>query len=121
MPQTMLRPWIEAHPEVGERLLQVLARRLRRTNDSVADLIFTDVPGRVAKSLLQLARQFGSQESGLLRVTHDLTQEEIAQLVGASRETVNKALADFAHRGWLRLEGKSVLILEPERLARRAR
>jgi CRP-like cAMP-binding protein len=56
-----------------------------------------------------------------LRVTHDLTQEEIAQLVGASRETVNKALADFAHRGWLRLEGKSVLILEPERLARRAR
>ena len=58
---------------------------------------------------------------GLLRVTHDLTQEEIAQLVGASRETVNKALADFAHRGWLRLEGKSVLILEPERLARRAR
>ena len=50
----------------------------------LADLIFTDVPGRVAKALLQLARQFGSQESGLLRVTHDLTQEEIAQLVGAS-------------------------------------
>ena len=97
------------------------ARRLRRTNNMLADLIFTDVPGRVAKALLQLARQFGSQESGLLRVTHDLTQEEIAQLVGASRETVNKALADFAHRGWLRLEGKSVLILEPERLARRAR
>ena len=96
-------------------------RRLRRTNNSLADLIFTDVPGRVAKALLQLARQFGSQESGLLRVTHDLTQEEIAQLVGASRETVNKALADFAHRGWLRLEGKSVLISDSERLARRAR
>ena len=58
--------------------------RLRRTNNMLADLIFTDVPGRVAKALLQLARQFGSQESGLLRVTHDLTQEEIAQLVGAS-------------------------------------
>ena len=56
-----------------------------------------------------------------LRVTHDLTQEEIAQLVGASRETVNKALADFAHRGWIRLEGKSVLISDSERLARRAR
>jgi len=51
----------------------------------------------------------------------DLTQEEIAQLVGASRETVNKALADFAHRGWIRLEGKSVLISDSERLARRAR
>ena len=116
-----LRPWLNNRPEIAEQLLRVLARRLRRTNNALADLIFTDVPGRVAKALLQLARQFGSQESGLLRVTHDLTQEEIAQLVGASRETVNKALADFAHRGWLRLEGKSVLILEPERLARRAR
>ena len=55
-----------------------------------------------------------------MRVTHDLTQEELAQLVGASRETVNKALADFAQRGWLRLEGKSVLIYDGERLARRA-
>jgi CRP-like cAMP-binding protein len=54
-------------------------------------------------------------------VTHDLTQEELAQLVGASRETVNKALADFASRGWLRLDGKSVIVLDPERLARRAR
>jgi len=60
-------------------------------------------------------------QGGALRVTHDLTQEEIAQLVGASRETVNKALADFAHRGWIRLEGKSVLISDSERLARRAR
>ena len=121
MDRPALREWIGKRPEIAEQLLRVLARRLRRTNNMLADLIFTDVPGRVAKSLLQLARQFGSQESGLLRVTHDLTQEEIAQLVGASRETVNKALADFAHRGWLRLEGKSVLILEPERLARRAR
>ena len=56
-----------------------------------------------------------------LRVTHDLTQEEIAQLVGASRETVNKALADFTQRGWIRVEGKSVLILDSERLAKRAR
>src|SRR4051794_30991244 len=116
-----LREWISKRPEIAEQLLRVLARRLRRTNNMLADLIFTDVPGRVAKALLQFARQFGSQEAGLLRVTHDLTQEEIAQYVGASRETVNKALADFAHRGWLRLEGKSVLILEPERLARRAR
>ena len=56
-----------------------------------------------------------------MRVHHDLTQEELAQLVGASRETVNKALADFASRGWLRLEGKSVIIPDSERLARRAR
>ena len=121
MDRSALHEWIGKRPEIADQLLRVIARRLRRTNNMLADLIFTDVPGRVAKALLQLAQRFGSQEAGMLRVTHDLTQEEIAQLVGASRETVNKALADFAHRGWLRLEGKSVLILEPDRLARRAR
>ncbi|MGI9093311.1 MAG: Crp/Fnr family transcriptional regulator [Mycobacteriales bacterium] len=121
MSKQTLGAWIGGHPEISERLLHVFARRLRRTEHMLADLIFTDVPGRVAKQLLQLARQFGQQESGQLRVAHDLTQEELAQLVGASRETVNKALADFGHRGWLRLEGKSVVILDPERLSRRAR
>jgi CRP/FNR family cyclic AMP-dependent transcriptional regulator len=116
-----LRPWLRNRPEISEQLLRVLARRLRRTNDALADLIFTDVPGRVAKNLLQMAGRFGNRDGGVLRVTHDLTQEELAQLVGASRETVNKALADFASRGWLRLDGKSVIILDPERLARRAR
>ena len=118
--KTALRPWTN-RPEIAEQLLRVLARRLRRTNDTLADLIFTDVPGRVAKNLLQMAARFGSRDGGVLLVTHDLTQEELAQLVGASRETVNKALADFASRGWLRLDGKSVIILDPERLARRAR
>ena len=99
----------------------VLARRLRRTNDSVADLIFTDVPGRVAKALLQMADRFGSRDTDGLKVKHDLTQEELAQLVGASRETVNKALADFVHRGWIQLQGKSVVILDEDRLRRRAR
>ncbi|HEY2693968.1 MAG TPA: Crp/Fnr family transcriptional regulator [Pseudonocardiaceae bacterium] len=121
MDRPALRDWITKRPEIAEQLLRAVARRLRRTNNMLSEQIFTDVPGRVARALLQFAQRFGSQEAGLLRVTHDLTQEEIAQLVGASRETVNKALADFAHRGWLRLEGKSVLILDPERLARRAR
>jgi CRP/FNR family transcriptional regulator, cyclic AMP receptor protein len=121
MPKQALRAWITERPEIAEKLLRVLARRLRRTNNMLADLIFTDVPGRVAKQLLQLAQKFGSMDSGHLRVTHDLTQEELAQLVGASRETVNKALADFASRGWLRLEGKGVVILDRDRLARRAR
>jgi CRP/FNR family cyclic AMP-dependent transcriptional regulator len=121
MSKQALRTWITSRPQIAEQLLRVLARRLRRTNNMLADLIFTDVPGRVAKQLLQLAKQFGTMEGGHLRVTHDLTQEELAQLVGASRETVNKALADFAHRGWVRLEGKSVVILDRERLARRAR
>jgi CRP-like cAMP-binding protein len=121
MDRDAVRAWIAQRPEIAQRMLRVLARRLRRTNHNLADLIFTDVPGRVAKQLLQLAQRFGTQEGDALRVTHDLTQEEIAQLVGASRETVNKVLADFAHRGWIRLEGKSVLICDCEGLARRAR
>ena len=116
-----LRPWLTNRPEIAEQLLRVLARRLRRTNDALADLIFTDVPGRVAKTLLQMAGRFGTRDGGVLRVNHDLTQEEMAQLVGASRETVNKALADFATRGWLRLEARAVLLLDVERLRRRSR
>jgi CRP/FNR family cyclic AMP-dependent transcriptional regulator len=116
-----LRPWIADRPDIAEQLLRVLARRLRRTNDALADLIFTDVPGRVAKQLLALSERFGSQEADGLRVHHDLTQEELAQLVGASRETVNKALADFASRGWVRVDSRALTILDSERLGRRAR
>ena len=121
LPKEALVRWVSERPQIALQLMRVIARRLRRTNTMLADLIFVDVPGRVAKQLLQLAQKFGSVDGGQLRVTHDLTQEELAQLVGASRETVNKALADFASRGWLRLEGKSVVILDRERLARRAR
>jgi len=117
-----LRPWLTGRPEVAEALLRALAQRLRRTNEAMADLVFSDVPGRVAKALLDLADKFGQpQDDGSLLVAHDLTQEELAQLVGASRETVNKSLADFAQRGWLRIEARSVVLLDVDRLTRRAR
>jgi CRP-like cAMP-binding protein len=116
-----LSPVLNAHPDVAHALLNQLAGRLRRTNEVVGDLVFSDVPGRVAKALLDLASRFGRRADDGIHVNHDLTQEELAQLVGASRETVNKALADFASRGWLRLEPRSVVILDLERLQRRAR
>ena len=116
-----LRPWLAGRPEVAEALLQALARRLRRTNEAMSDLVFSDVPGRVAKALMDLGEKFGTVTPDGLLVTHDMTQEELAQLVGASRETVNKALADFAQRGWIRLESRQVLILDVERLGKRAR
>lgn len=116
-----LEPWLNGRPEVAKQLLRALAQRLRRTNEAVGDLVFSDVPGRVAKALGDLARRFGTRSTDGVYVAHDLTQEELAQLVGASRETVNKALADFAARGWLRLEARAVVILDEERLAKRAR
>jgi CRP-like cAMP-binding protein len=113
--------WLDGRPAVARGLLAQLAGRLRRANDVVADLVFSDVPGRVAKALLDLADRFGRTADDGVHVHHDLTQEELAQLVGASRETVNKALADFVSRGWLRLEPRSVVIMDIERLSRRAR
>ncbi|MEI2774544.1 MAG: Crp/Fnr family transcriptional regulator [Tetrasphaera sp.] len=116
-----LHAYLTDHPKAALTLLAALARRLRRTNESVADLVFTDVPGRVAKALLELSGRFGRPVEEGVMVAHDLTQEELAQLVGASRETVNKALADFATRGWIKLEARAVLLLDLDRLKRRAR
>jgi len=113
--------WLEQFPGAARHMLHALARRLRRTNEALGDLVFSDVPGRVAKALLDLSRRFGVEIPEGVRVNHDLTQEELAQLVGASRETVNKALADFVSRGWIRLEGRSVVLLDVERLTYRAR
>ena len=114
-------PWITRHPQVALHLLERLAQRLRRTNEVVGDLVFSDVPGRVAKALIDLGERFVKVTSEGLYVNHDLTQEELAQLVGASRETVNKALADFVGRNWIRLDGRAVLILDGERLSKRGR
>ena len=119
--QDKVIPWVKEHPEVSLHLLARLASRLRRTNEVVGDLVFSDVPGRVAKALIDLGVKFGEKREEGLFVNHDLTQEELAQLVGASRETVNKALADFAQRGWLRLEARSVMILDYERMLKRGR
>ena len=116
-----LRTWLSSRPEVAMHLLQALAQRLRRINEVKADLVFTDVPGRVAKALLDLSDRFGVLTPDGVQVNHDLTQEELAQLVGASRETVNKALADFAARGWIQLAAKSVLVTDTDRLRKRAR
>jgi CRP-like cAMP-binding protein len=113
--------WLTGRPEVARGLLLQLGQRLRRSNDTLADLVFSDVPGRVAKALLDLSTRFGVPSEEGVRVVHDLTQEELAQLVGASRETVNKALADFVSRGWIRLGQRSVVVLDIERLRRRAR
>ena len=119
--QEKLIPWLAENPEVALQLLARLAQRLRRTNEAVGDLVFSDVPGRVAKALIDLGERFGKQTDEGLFVHHDLTQEELAQLVGASRETVNKALADFAGRNWLKLDGRAVLITDFDRLSKRGK
>jgi len=128
LPHDRLMPWLTGKPELTAELMRVLARRLRRTSSIFADLVFVDVPGRVAKQLLELAERFGTELTpagpGLpapVHVAHGLVQEELAQLVGASRETVNKALSDFVSRGWVRVEPRATVLLDVARLRVRAR
>jgi CRP-like cAMP-binding protein len=117
-----LQQLMARYPHVSSALLHMLAHRLRRTRAELADTVFLDAAARVAKHLLRLGQQFGVQELGGLHIRHELTQTELGQLVGSSRETVNKILSDFAARGWIRFTGnQTVLVLDVERLARRAR
>jgi len=112
-----LLEWATTRPHAAARLLHVLARRLRRTDAAVFDLAVLDVQGRVANALLDFAARFGEPDGSTVQVAHGLTQVQLAQLVRASRERVNKALSDFAARGWLRQERRSVVLTDPARLS----
>ena len=69
---------LDTNPTLAKHMLRALAQRLRRTNESLSDLVFSDVPGRVAKALLDLADRFGTATDKGVHVPHDLTQEELA-------------------------------------------
>ena len=71
--------WLDEHPRVAVDMLQVLAHRMRSNNERICDLVFMDVPGRLAKTLLNLASRFGEPVEAGLKVPHDLTQEEMAE------------------------------------------
>jgi CRP/FNR family cyclic AMP-dependent transcriptional regulator len=120
MSRGAMQRWMRHRPEIADQLLRLLARRLHRTNGVLFDQIHTDVPGRVAKQLLYLAQRFGVSDGGALRVDHELTQTELAQFVGSTRESVNAALVNFTARGWIRTSGKTVVIHDAQGLARRA-
>lgn len=110
---------LAADPSSADDLLRVLARRVRRTSDNLVDLMSADVPARVSKHLLRLAQRFGVQRDGEIRVELDLNQEEFAQMVGASRETINKTLANFAAAGWIRVERDAICIVDSQPLRTR--
>lgn len=115
-----MKAWLSTEPEAAWHFIHLLASRLRRTNDALENLLFGDVPRRVTRTLVDMAGRFGDPVPDGIRVHHDLTQEQLAQHVGASRESVNKALSDLASRGVIRLEPKSVVILDMSRLRRKA-
>ncbi len=104
----------DEHPQLLWNVTRMLAQRLRAMDEALADSVFLDVTGRTAKRLLELA-------DGSDQFTLPVTQEELAGMVGASRERVNKAIASFIRLGWLEQRDRNYTITQRDRLELRAR
>ncbi|MGH9276227.1 MAG: Crp/Fnr family transcriptional regulator [Acidimicrobiales bacterium] len=114
IPYQPVRAVFEENPALLWGVVALLSGRLRSMDSQLADSVFLDVTGRTAKRLLELA---GEQDEFLLPIT----QEELAGMVGASRERVNKAIASFVRLGWIDQADRRYAILDREQLTRRAR
>ena len=106
---------VEANPSVAWALLTELSRRLRRADQKIGGLVLLDVPGRIARLLLDLA-----QESGGPNIEKALTHQTIAQMIGASRETVSRAMKEFQDQGLIHVERRRIAVGNREALEKRA-
>jgi len=100
---------------VGWALLQELSRRLRRADDKIGGLVLLDVPGRIARLLLD-----HSDEGGAPTIQKALTHQTIAQMIGASRETVSRAMREFQDAKWISVERRRITVADRDALERRA-
>jgi len=114
IPYAPVRTLFEERPELLWGVVALLAGRIRSTDSALADSVFLDVTGRTAKRLLELS---ADEDEFVLPVT----QEELAGMVGASRERVNKAIANFVRLGWIDQSERRYVILDREQLTHRAR
>ncbi len=101
---------LEGHPRTALRVLRELSRRLRRADAVIGNLALLDVYGRLAGKLRELAAAEGEETEAGVLVRERPTQAEIAATIGTSRETVSRALSEFARRGWLAMSGKRLLL-----------
>jgi CRP/FNR family cyclic AMP-dependent transcriptional regulator len=101
-------PFLRSQPDVTLKFLEILCSRLRRTSEQVQDVTFLNLPTRLAKALLRLT----AKPKG--KVT--ITQRELSQIIGRSRESTNKQLRAWVKHGWIRLERGGVTVLRPEKL-----
>ena len=106
---------VEANPAVAWALLQELSRRLRRADEKIGALVLLDVPGRIAHLLLEAA-----VEAGGALIEKPLTHQTIAHLIGASRETVSRALREFVAQGWIATERRRIRLVDRRALEQRA-
>lgn len=120
MSRATFHDFIDAHPKVLRRVIEVLTRYIRATDEAYTEMAFLDIPGRVAKKLLELAGSHGQQTPDGVRIGVRLTQRTLAGMVAASRENVNRALARFQALGVIRQDRGYITILRPQQLRTRA-
>ena len=106
---------VERSPAVAWALLQGLSRRLRRADEKIGGLVLLDVPGRIARLLLDAATEGGSD-----RIEKPLTHQTIAQMIGASRETVSRAMKEFQEANWIAVERRQIQLTDRPALEQRA-
>jgi len=106
--------FLRSQPDVTLKFIEILCARLRRTSEQVQDVTFLNLPTRLAKALLRLT---ATVETPAPKGKVTITQREISQIIGRSRESTNKQLRAWAKHGWLRLERGGVTVLRSEKLA----
>lgn len=106
-------PFLSSQPDVMLKFIEILCSRLRRTSEQVQDITFLNLPTRLAKTLLQLT---GGVQGSATPSKATITQREISQMIGMSRESTNKQLRAWAKRGWIRLERGGVGVIAPDKL-----
>lgn len=119
IPRDQLLRWMVERQEVSDQVLRLFARWVKHTSDALVALAFADVRSRIANHLLLCTKRFGRREGDVVRVVHDLTLRDFSRLVGlvgVAPRTVDATLRDFQSRGWIRLDGDSVAIVDGQAL-----
>jgi len=111
--------FIDEHPSVAHRVMQVLSRRLRDNNQLVQDAAFFDVAARLARVILRLAESVGQSDGGATTISRRLTQNDLAGMIGTTRESVNKWLAFYERQGLVERRAGLIRVLDAEGLRRR--
>jgi CRP/FNR family cyclic AMP-dependent transcriptional regulator len=106
--------FLRTHPVVIEELFAVLADRIRRLDEQLKQTYFLDLPVRLAHKLLQLGIEKGHRTPDGIRIDLPLTQSDLASMIGASRQRVNRVLAELQDKQIIRLERRGLTILQPE-------
>lgn len=110
---------LKRRPATALALLEVVGERLRRADEMLYDVLFLDLPARLAKQLLALADEHGTKTPDGVRIDLRLSQSDLAAMVGATRESINRCLNAFADRGILAFDRDAITIVKPEELRRR--